>query len=485
MNRDLPIFLYLGFMIDHLNAVPYLDFYDPNMPGTYFFYLIVGRLFGYSDLGARCADLLYLTSILVITWLWLKELGWKIAWCSAILFGLVYLGYGPYMSLQRDYLQILPIIVAVFVSSSFHKLNSTVRASMIGVLFGLAAMIKPHSAIGFPLVLFFLLWDIKEQKQGTSLLGSKGLIIITSSVLGFAGPLVAAGFYLWQVGGLSSFVDIGMNYWPLYNNLTIDHRTIIGVSRYLYLIKGYAYFVGKTVWLVPAAIGAYISLFQSTLPGSQRRQVLLLIGLTVLYSVYPVFTGKYWSYHWVLFIYFVVLVSSLCFVERPQVALKYERLFPVIILLLTIVLFIRPPHQFMDQMMGRPLEAPDGSRVDEIAIYLKSHMKAGDKVQPLDWTGGAIHAMLIARAPIATPFVYDLQFYHHVSKKYVHKLRKRFIESLNISKPRFIIQIVDNKPWVSGPDTTRYFEELDRLLLTDYLPSLKGSGYVIYERAQR
>jgi hypothetical protein len=123
------------------------------MPGTSFFYLIVGRLFGFSDLGARCADLLYLTSILVITWLWLKELGWKIAWCGAILFGLVYLGYGPYMSLQRDYLQILPIIVAVFVSSSFHKLNSTVRASMIGVLLG-AAMIKPHSAIGFPLVLF-------------------------------------------------------------------------------------------------------------------------------------------------------------------------------------------------------------------------------------------------------------------------------------------------------------------------------------------
>ena len=230
-------------------------------------------------------------------------------------------------------------------------------------------------------------------------------------------------------------------------------------------------------------IGVFISLFHSTLTDAQKRQVLLLIGLTFCYSIYPVFAGQFFAYHWLLFLYFLILLSSLCFVERPKETSTVEQLFPVSIILLTILIRVHPPRQFFTQITGHPIEAPKGGRVDEIAAYLNWHMEPGDKVQPLDWTGGAVHAMLITKAQIATPFVYDFHFYHHISHEYIQNLREQFLKSLNTSKPRFIIQMT-SKPWVSGLDTTRDFEELQRLFDTDYSVTLKGDGYVIYERAR-
>jgi hypothetical protein len=89
--------------------------------------------------------------------------------------------------------------------------------------------------------------------------------------------------------------------------------------------------------------------------------------------------------------------------------------------------------------------------------------------------------MLISRAQLATPFIYDVQFYHHVSSPYIQSLRQRFIQSLKTARPRFIIQITSDKPWVGGADTSHSFEELQSILEKDYSPVLSGNGFIIYE----
>jgi hypothetical protein len=100
----------------------------------------------------------------------------------------------------------------------------------------------------------------------------------------------------------------------------------------------------------------------------------------------------------------------------------------------------------------------------------------------LDWTGGAVHALLIARAPLATPFLYDFYFHHHLSDPYIQNLRKRFIDALRSAKPRFIVRMTTDRPWPSGPDTSRQFPELEVLLLREYRTALRGEGYSILER---
>jgi len=124
-------------------------------------------------------------------------------------------------------------------------------------------------------------------------------------------------------------------------------------------------------------------------------------------------------------------------------------------------------------------------RSRKIGSYLKANLQTGDTVQPLDNTGGAVNAMLLARARLATPFYQDFHFYHHISNPYITRLRELFIKKLTDIKPRFIIQVDTLKPWLSGYDTTREFKELEVLLGIYYIADFKGDGYIIYKMKTR
>lgn len=487
MVHDAPIFMYFAYLIDHFNYVPYRDLFDVNLPGTYLIYRVVGRLFGYSDLAFRYFDLLYLSAILTMTWLCLKKISRQVAWCSVVLFGLLYLEYGPIMSVQRDYCIILPVTVALLIASSFPALNAVVKSILVGFLFGVAATIKPHAPIGLPLVILFQAWEARQHdnKRGSTLF--LFIKIILAAIIGFAIPIIIMFLYLWRTAALTQFLDMAGNYWPLFGSLSGTFEVIPGIHRIAYLINEYSKLGSQALWLVPAGLGVYLSLFHSTLTDVQKRLVLLLLGLAVMYSIYPVFAGKFWQYHWLLFYYFVILLGSLCLVEQAGKANRLRRRLPIGLLLLTIFLGLLTPELLLAQFLkvGYRSWNPQNGRVGEIASYLKSHMNAGDTVQPLDFTGGAIHAMLLAKAEIATPYPYDILFYYPVSSSYIQNLRQKFLISLNEGNCRFVISIVGDRQWISGPDSTRVFNELQSQLNSHYRTVLEGSGYVVYERMHR
>lgn len=478
MVHDTPVMLYLSFLIDRFHEVPYRDFFDENAPGVYLTYYIVGRVFGYSDLGFRCADMLYLAAILAATWLWVKGIDRRAGWCGALLFGLVYLGRGPVLSFQKDYVILLPTALALLVSSR-PRFNAAVRSALIGFLFGACALVKPQAAIGLPLVLAFMVFDGGGDGRG-GFRGAGRLIGAASSALaGFAVPLAAAVLYLWRNGALGSFIDIARNYWPLYHELTGYKAIARGYPRMQYLFWNYTLLGGGRIWLVPAAIGTGISLIRSGLTVSQRRQVALLICLTVCYSLYVPLAGKFWPYHWLPFSYFIILLSSLCLIPQPSARPVAIRIVPAIALILTACLAIHMPSDFVRQIHGQPPEVPQGGRVDEIASYLRSHLRPGDKVQPIE---GCAHAMLLAEAELATPIYYDTCFCHHLSSPYIQGLRSRFISDLATSKPRFITRVSHGGPGWIGPDTSAEFPELQSLIDSEYHAAARGRGYVIYER---
>jgi hypothetical protein len=126
--------------------------------------------------------------------------------------------------------------------------------------------------------------------------------------------------------------------------------------------------------------------------------------------------------------------------------------------------------------------APNNGVADEVGYFLMSQMKPTDTVQPLDWTGGAVHGMLMARAPLATRFMYDFHFYHHVSSPYIRRLRREFIAELRQKQPTFVIQVVEYRPWPTGGDTTDRFPELQVFLDQYYTPVREGRGYRILSR---
>ena len=480
-QHDQANMLYLAFLMDKFGFIPYRDFFDFQMPGAYLAYALIGRVTHYTDIGQRIVDIFILALLMGISFSWMKRLGWKVAWCGSVLWGLVYLGLGPEQSLQREYLILLFVLSGIYILTRPNPFHQVLKSVLVGFLFGVATVIKPQAAIGLLPVAYF---EFQSQKEGadSQISGAKGIFlrVVLPGIAGFSLPLIATLVYLGVNGALAPFLDIILNYWPLYTHLTDNHVTIAGLPRIEYYFDEYRKLGGFSLWMAPATVGAFISLYHSKLDNLQRRQVALLIGMAVCYGIYPLFTGQFWKYHWFLFLFFSLQISSLCLVTLPEEKSKGNYLFPVIILF--VIFGMTADHLFYRSLMlGNVPSSARITRSDEIANFLTTHLEPGDTVQPLDWMGGALDAMLKSRAKIATPFVYDFYFYHHVSSDYIQGLRKEFIKDLVRSNPRFVIRITRDRSQVSGEDTTRKFVELNSILEENYKVLYEGNGYIVFE----
>jgi hypothetical protein len=129
----------------------------------------------------------------------------------------------------------------------------------------------------------------------------------------------------------------------------------------------------------------------------------------------------------------------------------------------------------------RPARRAELARVDALTSFLAARTDPGDTVQPLDWTGVAPHAMLRARARIATPFLEDMHFYHHAADPYVRELRSRLIQGLSAARPRFVLE-VDQPGWAPTEDSRHPFPALGRLLDAEYTVAARGDRWTAYER---
>ncbi len=484
MVHDSPILYYSAFLIDKFNFVPYKDIFENSFPGTFLLHLCLGKIFGYSDLAFRVVDILWLLLLSILTWSLLKHFGKYTAWAGAVLFPLIYFSYGPYMSFERDYIGILPVAAAIYAAAFPTSLSKTKRSFLAGTLFGVAAMIKPHLCLGAPFVILYIVCaDFQKMDAKTVVSNLKsGILNVLVSLAGFMIITFASFFWIWLRGGWPYFWEMFRSYMPLYQALDGDFISIHGMDRLLTQLKFYRSAVGNYIWLTLAYFGIYIAIFEGTLSTRQKRLVVLLAVLIFIYSIYPVIAGKFFNYHWIPFIYFVTISTSLLLIQRPKNNSIYKRLFPVCLLIFSVLISINPPKEFWLQIKGLPPPSPQEGRVDEIAEFLIEQLNPGDTVQPLDFiAGGAIQAMLIAEAKIATPYLHDIQFYLDPTDPYVQLIRRRFIEDLKREKPRFIID-VKAKYTVSGDDTAKDFPELTNFVNSNYTLVLKGSGYFILER---
>lgn len=481
LGFDAANMIYSGWLIEHHGLVPYLNIVVQNMPGTYLFSAAIVRLFGFGDLGLRFADQMLLLALLASVVVALRPFGARVGWAAAITFGLCYLHNGSYMALQREFVLLVPIGLALVIVRIRHPVISKrffLALTVVGVLFGLAATVKPHAIIGLPIVAGWYVWmhfspDVQANNRLMVVLKASTAVIVGALL-----PLVAVAGYLWQAGAWSYFLDIAINYWPLYNRLDRVHQTIDAINYPLYVWNNWRELGGHHIWLITALIGA-ASFRDRTLDRDQRMFVQMLIALAIVYSIYPIPAGKFWSYHWLPMLFFLVLLMALSFhlLEQPG----RPHLFALLIVGTVIVAAARPAPEL--HLFGGPPTNRKFQRTDRIAAFLRERIRPGDPVQTLDWTGGANYAALIAQTVPATSFVEDFYFYHHISHPTTQRLRQRFLDEFDRNPPRFVIQITaEDKPWVSGLDTTRAFPELDQRLATAYQPVLFGDGFIIYER---
>ncbi|MBE0671076.1 MAG: hypothetical protein IH588_10845 [Anaerolineales bacterium] len=460
-HDEAPLF-YEAFLMQSEGRIPYRDIFDFQMPGSYIAYYLLGMFSGFGPFRIRILDLLILAALIVITFQAMRRFGKTPALAAGILFGLKYLQDGPSLSLQREYLLLVFIALSLLIGMR-DSLTPKHRFSL-GILFGLSAVIKPHAALG---LLPFLLFDIADIRQRLNMsLPKAAWTSILPAAIGFAIPISLVSAWLALNNALTPFLTIALNYWPLYSQINGQMEVTPTAERISFLLNQVWRLGGSGLWLIPAALGIYLN---------RNRQTYLLASLALCYAIYPAFSGQFFPYHYIPFIYIIILLASLTFSLSPSTFSLQ------IFALILIVFLIRPSTTFMRQIQGHPI-ATSTDRAEGIANFLEKNIVEGETVQPLDWTGGTLLAMLETHTPIATSYVFDFYFYHHVSNPYIQSLRMDFVHQLTTASPRYIIEVTSiDKPWVSGEDTTRDFPELRAFLMENYSVTIEKDDYIIYE----
>jgi hypothetical protein len=488
LQHDAPIMFYQAFLMDQLGLVPYRDFFDMNMPGTYLAYLGIGKAFGYSDFPLRIADLLLLAAISFATWSFVRRVSTRAAYAAPVLFALWYLRLGPDVALQRECLVVLAVALSVLAASC--SLTLSWRSTLSGFAIGLASTVKPQSAIALlPLVVWFVA-DVRASGEPRRPLA----IGMICGLMGFGTPIGIALAWMLCVGVLDHFIH-SVGYLEYYGALSGQHLAIEGWSRFVYTAKELFKLGGYRWWLVFGAAGLYAGLRHGTLDAGQRRKVGLQLGMLAVFALYPAISGQFWPYHWLPFVYWLCVISSLMLATlragTPALVRCGSRL-----ALLLLALHVTDVVGGFDAHRRHGKVPPKEGRPDQIAAFLREHLREGDTVQPLDWAAiGVVHGMLIAKAPPATSFLYSFHFYHHVSTPYIRDLRVRFIEQFDEANAAFVIegrptlaaegQRGRTLPWVGGKDTTRRFPGLETRLLERYIPVLRSHKFTIWERRDR
>lgn len=463
--------LYEAFLMQN-RQVPYKDFFDFQMPGSFIAYNLLGIVSNFGPVRLRILDLAILAALLTITYFAMRRFGKLPAFAALILFGLSYMQGGPSLALQREYLILIFISLSIWIGVTD---SLTFRKRLIlGLLYGFAATLKPHAALG---LLPFLLFDIADLRQHREFsLTSIAKQVILPAAIGFVIPISLITLYLTITHSLSPFISIAANYWPLYSQINGEMAITPSGERISYLLNQAWRLGGSGLWLIPAGFGVYLN---------RNRQAYLLASLALVYAIYPVLSGQFFPYHYIPFTYTIILIASLTLSSlNLQSSTSPSFLFPLstTILLAAILITIRPSQTFIRQIQGRDITIA-ADRAMQISAFLEKNLEPGDKVQPLDWTGGSLLAMLETRAPIATSYVFDFYFYHHVSNPYIQSLRTDFMTQLQESRPRFIIEVTAiDKPWVTGEDTSRDFPELRAFLDGNYSITMEREDYKIYER---
>ena len=485
MVHDTPLNHYVAFLWEQYGMIPYRDIFETQMPGTFFFPRAVGAVFGYGDVGIRVMNVAWLAGTLASIGLLLHRFGRNVAWAGVVLCGLSYFQDGPEMTLQKDYLGILLVVTAMLVATTRSRWPAGTRALIAGLLFGLAAAIKPHLSIGLPFVLLFLAVEDQGGETDRSwkevARGAWPLVVLGGA--GWLVPVAGFGLWLWWSGAWPRFYEMLTAYLPWYLSMTETHETASGWARLGYLARAFQRLGYQGLWLLPGGFALYRVVCDRGLSSATKLRVYLLAWLTLAYGIYPVLAGQFYGYHWMPFQFLAICLAALALMEPADAGstASTDRRFRLASLALATLLSLHLPYDFFLQANGYPPRLPKGGRADEIGRFLETRLAPGDTVQPFDWTGGSIHGMLLARARLATRFLYDYQFYHHVSRPPIQKLRREFVREFVARRPRFVIRVQTNRAWPWGEDTSTQFPEIQRILERDYRVAFRGDGYRILE----
>ncbi len=504
MREEVSLLHYMAWLIDERSFTPYKDVLDPAFPGSILFHMAIGRSLGYSDIAFHFADSFWLSLMCVATGFLVRPFGLRIVAVCVTAWMAVYFSYGPAMSLQRDYVGILPVVLALVLAINI-KNRCAWKLFLIGALFGLATSIKPHLIIGAPVVACAYF----AQRSGDKYLNAKSVLVDTFwAISGLLFIFAALVFWLYSQNGLVAFIDmlsqnmlvymrddgIRSDLWAMLAQTSLSDwvnqniptdlggRNITASPLFWQFSNISAHLLMAFLdWGIPACLGLGWAFSQIDKKAEQRVYIKILLAMMVVYWLYPVLANKYWNYHWMPFRYFALLCFCLLLVPSTKSGMRGIVSSSTALILFIWIMYGKmwPPNgssvqeNFAEWQKNKFSQNRDSS--DDIAQFLQMHLNAGDVVQPIDEGGPVMRGMLLAKATLATPYMTYRQLLVNESHPVVQQARQQFLDKIHQNPPRFFINTY-TAPQASFFGERYRFEALDTLLQQDYHPVLNNCG---------
>ena len=460
MTHDIPLLTYVAYLINELHLIPYKEIFETSMPGTILFHVICTKLFGYGDVAFRIYDIVFLLIFLFATYRLMLRMGRKVSVIATLLVGISYMQWGSKMWLQKDF-----VGLAMFVFGLLFLTSSNKRSAFLsGVFFCLSFWMKPHMLLGCLVTFIYLFIEGRNDF----------LSYCKAVILGGFATVICFLVLLSYMGALTSWTDIFISYLPLHiqigGDLTITN-SFWEQRRYGLLKLFHVVLFDRPKFALASIVTTLIIIIKT--PGIQRNWILYLAFMLATFLSYPFISGQFWNYHWMPALYFLTLLGGCIFWFMDHKSAQLMAGAASIILVISIIsdvsLFNKDVHQ-----------NPKAGLVMELESFIDQEVNPSEVIQPIDWTGGAIHAMLRTKHKIATKFLYDYHFYHAVEQEYIQMLQKEYLMEIKTKKPEYILEVKD-RPRIK---TSYVFEEFDTYIASNYFVLANKERFKVYQKIE-
>lgn len=472
-HHDTPLLNFAATMMVEHDWLPYRDIFETTMPATFLFHYMVIALGLEGNLPFILLGIAAFILLSSLGFLVLHKFSPIGAWCFAPFYMAVMLSFGAEALLQREILGLIPLSLALWLVSGATSQNHNLRQGLIGLLLGIACLIKPQFALGAPVMVIAAASLATPQFRITTLF--KGILI---SGIGFAIPLSFTAYFMWTNGMLEQFIFILTEYTPLYIQQTRTHAFIAPELRAKYIWEHWMFFGGT--WTVLPGILLLVILLAFQFRTIDRAARILFAAISVLcliYGLMPIASGQFWPYHYFTFMFFGVLCTCCAFYFLNKGAFV-PKLIKFGLIVLT---FMGQTPRFLDSERLRKSADNRLVRIHQMKDALADYLPKGARVQPLDWTSGSLHAMMLNRNRLATRFMYNFHFAHTVSHPVNAGLRSTLMRELSQNPPEgLLIGLKSTK--VHGLDVSYDFPELEAFKSSNYELVTETDWFQLYRR---
>ena len=490
MGVDQGVFAYMGAALLE-GKWPYLQTWESDFPGLVF--LQAGQILAMGRSGAafRLFDLLVqLANAWLIFRMANRSGGRAAALIAPVLFCLIYQGYGPWNTAQREGFGMFFILGGYWLFFTAERRSPSRTAALIGLGLGIAVTIKPTL---LALSLFYAPLIRRWQSRGAVTLG----LIATAGVIAPA-AIIVIGY--WAAGGLTQIYEACVAYQSVYT------ARLRGEAPFWTVWLQRTSRLGLNAWVLMVAYVPFLF-------WRHERQARLMLWLGYLGAVYAVWVqGTFAGYHYLpglaigsilVGTVFSLLAGRL--LGGVQIPLGRWRL-PAPLVLAVLLLatasavylrkapighlvslhFLQPPRP--DEFRNDPVF--DFTESYDLATYLRERTRPGDTIQV--WGCESLVYYLAGRDAASRfqsthPLV--MRAPGHDLTPMQRRWRAEFLEKLETRPPAYIAVVRGDRWWWAPEEKTSEellddFPEWKALIAEQYTPDRTLGRFLVFRRVR-